>query len=189
MPRPNRPKKKPPIEISDNESISTFTFSTTFPSPGLFGTGEKRGHPQSSSSEKENQKPAKKTTKLMTFTAGIPSISLPPLSPEQHLQKALESLTQAYKGLEEEEEEEEKEQVKQLEDYTRSILAGETPFIKGKEKTKEVLKGLVKEVRALRKEVAPTKETYAERLKKDLPSLSSPPSLSLLSPTSTTSVV
>ena len=46
-----------------------------------------------------------------------------------------------------------------------------------------ILKGLAEEVRALRKEVAPTKETYAERLKRDLPSLSSLPSLSLLSPT------
>jgi len=45
MPRSGRPKKKPPIEISDNESISTFTFSSPSPSPGLFGTGEKRGHP------------------------------------------------------------------------------------------------------------------------------------------------
>jgi len=35
MPRPGRPKKKPPIEISDNESISTFTFSSPSPSPGL----------------------------------------------------------------------------------------------------------------------------------------------------------
>jgi hypothetical protein len=26
MPRPNRPKKKPPIEISDNKSISTSLF-------------------------------------------------------------------------------------------------------------------------------------------------------------------
>jgi len=84
MPRPSRPKKKPPIEISDNESISIFTFSSPSPSPGLFGTGEKRGHPQSST-EKENQKHAKKTTKLITFTAGIPSISFSPLSPEQHL--------------------------------------------------------------------------------------------------------
>jgi len=41
MPRPGRPKKKPPIEISDNKSISTFTFSGPSPSPGLFGTGEK----------------------------------------------------------------------------------------------------------------------------------------------------
>jgi len=81
MPRPGRPKKKPPIEISDNEFISTFTFSSPSPSPSLFRTGEKRGHPQSST-EKENQKPVKKTTKLMTFTAGIPSISFSPLSPE-----------------------------------------------------------------------------------------------------------
>jgi hypothetical protein len=59
MPRPGRSKKKPPIEISDNKSISTSTFSTLSPSPSLFGTGEKRGHPQSST-EKENQKPVKK---------------------------------------------------------------------------------------------------------------------------------
>ena len=81
MPRPGRPKKKPPIEISDNESISTSTFSAPFSSPGLFRTGEKRGHPQSST-EKENQKPTKKTTKMRTFTASIPSISFPPLSPK-----------------------------------------------------------------------------------------------------------
>ena len=76
--------------------------------------------------------------------------------------------------------------------YTRSILLGESPFIQEKEKEKEkandVLKGLVEEVRALRKEVAPIKETYAERLKKDLPFLSSSlPSLLLLSPTPSTS--
>ena len=67
--------------------------------------------------------------------------------------------------------------------YTRSILLGENPFIQKEEEEKEkkrindVLKGLVEEVRALRKEVAPTKETYAERLKKDAPSSSSLPSL------------
>jgi hypothetical protein len=44
MLRPGRPKKKPPIEINDKESISTSTFSTLSPSPGLFGIGEKRGH-------------------------------------------------------------------------------------------------------------------------------------------------
>src|SRR6266699_4913760 len=115
----------------------------------------------------------------MTFTASISSIPFPPLSPEQHLQKALESLTQAYKGLEEEGK---KKQVKKLEDYTRSILAGENPFIQGKEKANNILKGLIEEVRALHKEVAPTKETYAERLKRDLPSSSSLPSL-LPSPT------
>jgi len=43
MPRPNRSKKKPPIEISDEES--TFTFSPPSPPPGLFRAGEKRGHP------------------------------------------------------------------------------------------------------------------------------------------------
>jgi len=43
MPRPNRFKKKPPIEISDEESISTF--SPLSPSPILLRAGEKRGHP------------------------------------------------------------------------------------------------------------------------------------------------
>ncbi|OCK86592.1 uncharacterized protein K441DRAFT_672129, partial [Cenococcum geophilum 1.58] len=62
-----------------------------------------------------------------------------PFPPEQYLQKALESLTQAYKGLEKEEK---KEQVKQLEDYTRSILAGENPFIKGKKRKKILRKNL-----------------------------------------------
>jgi hypothetical protein len=71
--------------------------------------------------------------------------------------------------------------------YTRSILVGENPFIKEKDKTKDVLKGLFEEVRALRKEVAPTKETYAERLKKDLPTSSSLPSSSLPFPTPSTS--
>ena len=71
-------------------------------------------------------------------------------------------------------------------DYTQNILIGKNPFAKEEEEeekeeeVKEVLKGLVEEVRALRKEVAPIKETYAERLKKDLPpSSSSLPSLSL----------
>jgi len=41
-----------------------------------------------------------------------------------------------------------------------------------KETAEDVLKGLVEEVRALRKEVALTKETYTERLKKNLPSSS-----------------
>jgi len=45
MLRPGKTKKKPPIEISDNEFISIFTFSTPSPSPGLFRTGEKRGYP------------------------------------------------------------------------------------------------------------------------------------------------
>ena len=48
MPRPNRLKKKPPIEkppieISDEDSTSTF--SPPSPSPSLFRIGEKRGYP------------------------------------------------------------------------------------------------------------------------------------------------
>jgi len=64
-------------------------------------------------------------------------------------------------------------------DYTQNILIRKNPFIKEEEEeeVKEVLKGLVEEVRALCKEVAPIKETYTKRLKKNLPSLSSLPSL------------
>ena len=87
MLRPNRSKKKPPIEISDEDSTSTF--SPPSPSPGLFRTGEKRGYPQSSP-KKENQKPAKKTIKLTT-TASMPSIPSYSLSLEQYLSKALEN--------------------------------------------------------------------------------------------------
>ena len=78
MPKPSKPKKKqqPLIETSDNKSI--FTFSAPSTSFNLFRAGEKRGYPPSST-EKENQKPAKKTTKIMPFTAGIP---FPPLSLE-----------------------------------------------------------------------------------------------------------
>ena len=81
MPKPSKPKKKqqPSIETSDNKSI--FNFSAPSTSFSLFGAGEKRGHPPSST-EKENQKPAKKTIKIMPFTAGVP---FPPLSLEQHL--------------------------------------------------------------------------------------------------------
>jgi len=46
MPRPNRSRKKSPIEISDNKSI--FTFSLPSSSPDLFRTGERGGQPQSS---------------------------------------------------------------------------------------------------------------------------------------------
>ena len=96
------------------------------------------------------------------------NIPLSSLSPEEHLCEALRSLIQAYRGLEGEEQE---EQVGQLVDYTQNILIGKNPFIKEEEKeeVKEVLKGLVEEVRALRKEVAPIKKTYIKRLKKDLP--------------------
>ena len=106
MPRPNRSKKKPPIEISDEDSTSTFSPPSSSPSP--FRIGEKRGHPQSSP-EKENQKPAKKTIKPTTTTDSTDNIPSYSLSPEQHLHFALESLTQAYTGLEEEEEEERNE--------------------------------------------------------------------------------
>ena len=79
MLRPNRSKKKLPIEISNEESISTF--SPPSPSPGLLRIGEKRGHPQSSP-EKENQKPAKKKTIKPTTTTDstddIPSYSFSP---------------------------------------------------------------------------------------------------------------
>ena len=89
MPRPKRSKKKPPIEISDEDSTSTF--SPPSPSPGLFRTGEKRGHPQSSP-EKENQKPAKKTIKPTTTTDGMPGMPSFSFTLEQYLYKALESL-------------------------------------------------------------------------------------------------
>jgi len=59
--------------------------------------------------------------------------------------------------------------------------------VKAPEKAKDVLEGLVKEIRALYKMVAPIKETYAKRLKKDLPSSSSLPSSVLLPSTSTPS--
>ena len=61
MPKPSRPKKKPPIETSDdNNSIgetpiesndNRFLFSSSFLSPTK--KGEKREHPQTSP-EKEN---------------------------------------------------------------------------------------------------------------------------------------
>ena len=103
MARPNRSKKKPPKEISDEESTSTSTFSPPSPSLGLPRTGEKRGHPQSSP-KKENQKPAKKLTKPMTITESTANKPLFSFSPEEHLSCALNSLTKAYNKLEEEEE-------------------------------------------------------------------------------------
>src|SRR6266567_7077045 len=129
MQGPDRPKKIP-IERTSFRVINPFSFSP--PSPSLLRQGEKRGHSQPPP-ENKNQKPAKKTIKPITITDSMPSILFPPLSPEQYLQKALESLTQAYKGLDEKEEEK-KEQVKQLEDYTRSILAGEKPLHKEKKR-------------------------------------------------------
>ena len=43
MLRPKRSKKKPPIEISDEDSTSTF--SPPSPSSSPFRIGEKRGYP------------------------------------------------------------------------------------------------------------------------------------------------
>ena len=51
MPRPNRSKKKPPIEISNEDSTSTF--SPPSPSPSLLRIGEKRGYPPSSTVKKK----------------------------------------------------------------------------------------------------------------------------------------
>ena len=100
------------------------------------------------------------------------------MSARQHLHKALGSLNLAYIELEEGET---KEQINKLKNYTQCIMLGENPFLQEKEKQeKDVLKGLVEEVRALRKEVAPTKETYAERLRQGLFSSSFSPSLPLL---------
>jgi len=124
----------------------------------------KRGHSQSSLGNKnQNRKKAK--------SRSIIGRILPSTSSRQHLQKALESLNQAYIGLNEGET---KEQINKLKNYTQCVILGENPFLQEKEKQeKEVLKGLVEEVKALRKEVAPTKETYAERLKQGLSSSSS----------------
>ena len=91
MPKPSRPKKKPPIETSnDDESISEtpiernnnkFLFLSSFLSPTK--KGKKREHSQTSP-KKENQKPAKKIIKPTTTIDTIPSIPIPfpPLSLE-----------------------------------------------------------------------------------------------------------
>jgi len=90
MPRPNRSKKKPPIEISDEGSTSTY--SPPSPSPSPVRAGEKRRHPQSSP-KKENQKPIKKIIKLITTTDSTDDVPIYSFSLEQHLSFALESLT------------------------------------------------------------------------------------------------
>src|SRR5882757_3160056 len=111
------------------------------------------------------------------------SLYFPPPSSKQLLEKALENLTQAYLRLEGES----KEQVKYIKDDVQKIIVGENPSIKETEKEKQetdILKGLVEEVRALRKEVAP--KTYTEQLRKGLSS-STYSSLSSSSPPSTTS--
>ena len=54
------------------------------------------------------------------------------MSSRQYLQKALESLNQAY--IELEEEGETKEQINKLKNYTQCIIIGENPFLQEKEK-------------------------------------------------------
>ncbi len=81
MPGPDRPKK---IPIERTSFRATIPFSFTPPSPSLLRQGEKKGHSQSPPKNK-NQKPAKKTIKLITITDSMPSILFPPLSPEQYL--------------------------------------------------------------------------------------------------------
>ena len=49
------------------------------------------------------------------------------MSPKQHLQKALESLNQAYTELDKEGET--KEQINKLKNYTQCIILGENPFL------------------------------------------------------------
>jgi len=125
--------------------------------------------------EKKNWEPEIRVIKPLPrpIEASIPS---PPLSPIQHLRNALESLSHAYQGLEGES----KEQVDKLGHYVQCIIRGENPFIKEKEnKEKDALEGLVEEVKALYKKIAPIKETYTKKLKKNPPSSSST-SVSLL---------
>ena len=76
-----------------------------------------------------------------------------------------------------------------LGDYVQSVLAGENPFVKEKEeKEKDILKGLVEEVKALCKEVAP--KTYAEKLKKGLSvSTFAPPSSPPVPPSSSAPII
>ena len=84
MLKPSRPKKKSPIEISnDNNSIgetpiernnNRFLFLSSFLSP--IKKGEKRKYSQTSP-KKENQKPVKKIIKLITTIDTTPSIPIP----------------------------------------------------------------------------------------------------------------
>ena len=66
----------------------------------------------------QNQKKAKPRS---TIASILSSISL-----KQHLYKALESLNQAYIGLEEGET---KEQINKLKNYIQCVILGETPFL------------------------------------------------------------
>ena len=188
MTRPIRPGEKPPIgkniETSEDEflSLSPSSPPSTPPSSPLLTpcpprkdiekkSGNKRSYIPSPSSKKRNQNLKRQTLIPKPTTARIPTSTL---SPKYHLQRALENLNQAYIGLKEEEN---KEEVRLLGDYVQSILVGENPFIKERErKERDVLKGLVEEVKALRKEVAPrAPKSYAEKLKQGLSSSTSAP--------------
>ena len=201
MLEPSGPKKPPisenqmQMQLSDEESSFTFSLFSSSPCPCLPRKDKdkdiemeeiteqlltKRGRLQSSLGKKNQNR--KKAKPRPTIASILSSISL-----RQHLHKALESLNQAYIGLNEGET---KEQINKLKNYTQCVILRENPFLQEKEnQEKEVLKGLVEEIRALCKEVAPTKETYAERLKQGLSSSSFSPSSSLLSsaPISSTS--
>src|SRR6266446_8530327 len=192
----SKPKIKPPIEISDDEFSSTSSTCSSLsslcpsridkeveevdkPSPAYIRNQRKRSYPLSSP-KKDSQNLKRNLAKMRSSKA---SLYFPPPSLKQFLQKALENLTQAYLRLEGES----KEQVKYIKDNVQRIIVGENPSIKETEKEKQetdILKGLVEEVRALRKEVAP--KTYTEKLKKGLSS-STYSSSSSSPPSSTTS--
>ena len=86
---------------------------------------KKRGRPQSSLGKKNQDR--KKAKARPTIGSTLSS-----MSSRQHLQKALESLNQAY--IELEEEGETKEQINKLKNYTQCIIIGENPFLQEKEK-------------------------------------------------------
>ena len=67
MLKAGRPKKKPPVEASDDEAIFTFSFPASSSSSGLVRQGERREYPQTpeKEKEKENQKPAKRQQNLL----------------------------------------------------------------------------------------------------------------------------
>ena len=126
MIEPSRPKKKPPIgrepiETSDGEFSSAHSLLSS-PCPSAIDKdkdtemeeivelslrqGKKRKYPQSP--PKKGKRNQELEMRVIRHRASIPS-SPPSFSPEQHLQRALESLNQAYIGLEREES---KEQIK-----------------------------------------------------------------------------
>src|SRR6266702_3696866 len=87
MPKSGRPKKKPPIEASNNKSTFTFSFSSSSSSSGLVRQGERREHPQTPEKEKALYKeiaPIKETyaerlKKDLPSSSSLPSSLLLPL--------------------------------------------------------------------------------------------------------------